>query len=60
MRDVPAIGTDVSAVPLDIPTVTADVCLVAGDIRLLVAARTLLGIFMPQVRLVRTDIPPVM
>ena len=64
VRAVPAdillIAADVGPVALDITAVSADLRLVAGDIRLLVVARTLLGIFMPQVRLVRTDVPAVM
>jgi hypothetical protein len=57
--DILLSAADIGPVALDITAVSGDVRLVARDIPLLVPARALLSIVMPQVGLVRTNIPTV-
>jgi hypothetical protein len=50
------VGTDVCAVLLKVLTVPADVSLVAGDVALLVLARALLGVLLPQSPFIVTQV----
>jgi len=57
LADVLLIGADIGTVVPDITAVSPDVRLVARDIGLLVGARTLLGVLLPQSVLIVTQVP---
>ena len=54
--DVAPVGAKVRSVPLNIPAVLVDLRLIARDVALLVLARALLGVFLPQRVFIGTQI----
>jgi hypothetical protein len=54
--DVAPISAEVRPVPLDIPAVLVDIRPIARDVALLILARALLGVFLPQSAFIGTQV----
>jgi len=54
--DVAPVSTEVGPVPLQILAVLVDIRLAAGNVALLVLARALLGVFLPQAAFIGTQV----